>query len=720
MRFKTQAKTLETSGEFRKNKFKIAMTAKMFEMLSTKMYSRPEEATFRELLNNGYDAHVAAGKADVPLDVHIPSKTDPVFRVRDYGTGMSDEFVMQNYTTYGDSTKDDDNDAIGGFGIGSKTPFSISSTFTIISIYEGVRQTYTAVIDETGEPDCYAIGEGIKTDECNGVEIIVPVPADKIHGFRNAAPVVLEYYKTLPNINMQEHEYDELRNKEKHIETDDYVFFKSSNGYYNNSKIRVIMGVTAYPVDIDQLELDSTLYSNLRGNSIDLKMEIGDCELQPSREALSYDKLTREVLKEALSCAMENIQQKFCEKIDDIENDFLASIVLNELNTSVNFIPQHYTATDGRKLSVHGQIPYDFRKTEVRKIDNWGYFERLPKLVNSTSLSFRYESNVAFIIDDVPGSYARNERIREAMKDTGYRFFYHFRSRTSVPRAEREEAMKEFRNEILSLIKENAGDPPKDRIIILSETPEVERTSHYATGNSRTSVSGIRRVIDTTFKTYSYISDQLDVINSSVQVDDEKNLPEYGIYIESPRGKPTITDSKQYKILGRINKPTFFVTKTSLRHIPEGWDTAEEAINKFIKNARYGKYLRRKAIRLTCEYGDMIDIARVAKYNPNLKEWIETSAPESFNLLMKYLKEGGGKPQQNNDDVDAVMDAVISLHKNDILNKAKTRWKNRLAKITNDFKSEHYLLHRELFEREFRDEKAIDQILKHVYGFTTS
>ena len=112
------------TGEFR-----IRNSAKAFSILSSGLYANKIRAIIRELSCNAVDSHVAAGKADVPFEVHLPTALSPWFSIRDFGTGLSHEQVTKIYTTYFESTKTDSNDFIGALGLGSKSPFSYTNNF---------------------------------------------------------------------------------------------------------------------------------------------------------------------------------------------------------------------------------------------------------------------------------------------------------------------------------------------------------------------------------------------------------------------------------------------------------------------------------------------------------------------------------------------------------------------------------------------------------------
>jgi sensor histidine kinase regulating citrate/malate metabolism len=117
-----------------KTGFTIAANASMFRILSDGLYSNKIKAVIREVSCNAYDANVDAGNGDVPIVVHLPNDLEPFFSIKDSGPGLNPEQMVDIYTQYGNSTKTDNNNAIGCLGLGSKSPFSYIDSFTVISV----------------------------------------------------------------------------------------------------------------------------------------------------------------------------------------------------------------------------------------------------------------------------------------------------------------------------------------------------------------------------------------------------------------------------------------------------------------------------------------------------------------------------------------------------------------------------------------------------------
>ncbi len=138
------------------------------------LYSNKELAVTREYSTNARDAHIEAGKANVPIEVTLPSLYDPYFTVQDYGIGMSEEELTEVYTKFGDSTKRGSNSYNGMLGFGSKSAIAYTNQFTIVAVKNGIETI--GVI--TRKPDYSIVLKVVASgaaDKPNGVQVKIPV-----------------------------------------------------------------------------------------------------------------------------------------------------------------------------------------------------------------------------------------------------------------------------------------------------------------------------------------------------------------------------------------------------------------------------------------------------------------------------------------------------------------------------------------------------------------
>ena len=297
--------------------FRIRNSAKAFNILSSGLYANKIRAIIRELSCNAVDSHVAAGKKDVPFDVHLPNALEPWFSIRDYGTGLSNDQVTNIYTTYFESTKTNSNDFIGALGLGSKSPFSYTDNFTVTAIKDGKKGIYTAFINNAGVPSIALMAEEA-SDEPAGVEVKFSVndryDFDK---FRQEARYVYTYFSLQPVV---------TGNKDFRIETPAYESKDIIPGVHQYSRSNhgsrsiAVMGNIAYPIEIPQADKALGDLHRLLSCSLELHFAIGELDFQASREGLSYIPQTIDAIKRKLEAVNAVLAGKLAIEADAIEN----------------------------------------------------------------------------------------------------------------------------------------------------------------------------------------------------------------------------------------------------------------------------------------------------------------------------------------------------------------------------------------------------------------
>ncbi|RUU76122.1 hypothetical protein EOC06_28100, partial [Mesorhizobium sp. M7A.F.Ca.MR.362.00.0.0] len=90
-----RAEDFHSGGLTEARSFGFEMNAIAFHAVIDGIYSDKILAPVREYATNAYDAHIAAGKRDVPFILMAPSTLSPYFMIRDFGPGMTHE-VVQN------------------------------------------------------------------------------------------------------------------------------------------------------------------------------------------------------------------------------------------------------------------------------------------------------------------------------------------------------------------------------------------------------------------------------------------------------------------------------------------------------------------------------------------------------------------------------------------------------------------------------------------------
>ena len=316
MKLNKNVNVIERSGQFEESNYTIDATAKAFSILSDGLYANKIRAVVRELSTNAYDSHIDAGKKDVPFEVHLPNSMEPHFSIRDFGTGLSHEDCMDLYTTYFRSNRTESNDAVGCMGLGSKSPFAYNDSFSVESFYNGKHRTYTAYKNEREEP-VFAMLHEKDTSEPNGLRVSFPVQShtydNDFDRFKEESEELYAYFKVKPKVSGQNIELEPVKYL---LEGDGWsVHDGSGTNYYASA----IMGQVCYEIDQDALgdfpnEIKSVLLSK-----IDLFFDIGEINITPSRESLSYNDYTQKAIIRKCEQVLEQAAGIVEQSIEDAE-----------------------------------------------------------------------------------------------------------------------------------------------------------------------------------------------------------------------------------------------------------------------------------------------------------------------------------------------------------------------------------------------------------------
>lgn len=302
--------------------FGMKMNAKAFRALTDTLYSDKIGSIVRELSANAYDAHNAAGRGDVPFEIHLPNEFEPYFSIRDYGAGISPEDIDEVYTVLFESTKDHNNDAVGAFGLGSKTPFSYIDSFTVVSINNGVKYTYSAHMD-AGIPVIVLINS-TETDEHSGLEVNLAVRPTDFHNFHRSTVEQLRYFSVKPVIKNAVVEWDDTTAA---VEIDNNVKLLSHNRF---GRLVCLQGPVGYDIDTYRVyrwaennNKPTNVFDDLnivRGRTIVIDLPIGTLDLIVSREDVSYDDETLENLYNSMREVAQTLRTALVNDLIDTYN----------------------------------------------------------------------------------------------------------------------------------------------------------------------------------------------------------------------------------------------------------------------------------------------------------------------------------------------------------------------------------------------------------------
>lgn len=288
MRLAVAEREVDVVGLDNGKPFRIEATGKAFRVLSSNLYRDKIGAVVREIGTNGRDEHIKLGKPELPFSVHLPNAMEPFFSVRDYGPGISPEDMDAVYTVYFHSTKTHSNRYTGALGLGSKSPFAYTESFTVVSHQSGTKRTYVVYMNKDGVPT-YDLMNEAPTDEPDGLEVSVPVA--RTYDFQTFADRAADIYSRFtPRPTVTGHRGFVFRERRVIINGKGWKLVDGSGPL-------AVMGPIAYrvsPCDIHggyPVELTALL-----GASIEVDFPMGSLDISPGREDLSYDPQTSQTL----------------------------------------------------------------------------------------------------------------------------------------------------------------------------------------------------------------------------------------------------------------------------------------------------------------------------------------------------------------------------------------------------------------------------------------
>lgn len=355
--------------------FTIKESPLAFKILSDSLYSDKPLAVIRELSCNAYDAHAMAENEAKPFDVHLPNQFEPFFSIRDYGTGMSNEDVLGLFTTFFHSTKTTTNKAIGCLGLGSKSPFSYVDQFTITAWFDGQKSEFQAWIDQEGQP-LISLLNSKKSNEPNGIQIHMMVNASDMKAFAERARRFYHRFPVTPNITGNK---DAILTNVKYVlegpnyklrGNDDIVPYGEHKGAY------AIQGVVAYPINAANIteELTYNQRELLTSMAIDIIFPIGELQVAPSREQLSYSKVTQQNIVKALKEIEKHVPKHAKDTLANAKNEFEARLLyhrwLKEGSTESKFMRKvlgNKLKWGGMEIDTHYMKLHMFNKIDFDK-----------------------------------------------------------------------------------------------------------------------------------------------------------------------------------------------------------------------------------------------------------------------------------------------------------------------------------------------------------------
>lgn len=292
----------------RTRSFKVSDDPMLMSMLSTSFYANPHRAMVQEVMFNAWDAHRMSKCQDIPIDIYI--NKDSGFVVRDYGPGIHDDKMEDVYCTYAASTKRDDEDQTGGFGLGSKSPWSYTESFIVTSHHQGVKTMYlmSRVSDDVGGKPGMTQLMSFATDE-TGLSVAVPLADGALYVTRNLVEDVLYLSGIKAILHFKDHEPRLIESQS--VAPTQYVL-DNREGYHSKNPYAVYGGVRYLIPKTDEYAKEFKFVSMISEiSSLFIGFAPHTLSPLPNREGLNMSPSTKENIRAGLELCIERFQKAF-------------------------------------------------------------------------------------------------------------------------------------------------------------------------------------------------------------------------------------------------------------------------------------------------------------------------------------------------------------------------------------------------------------------------
>lgn len=326
---------------------KVSHLEKLIFLLE-EQYQHPLRTLVQEYLSNAKDACVKAN-TPIKIEVTLPTFENPLLKIRDYGTGMSEQEIEDVFFSYGASTKDQSNDEIGGFGVGGKSAFAYTDQLIITGFKNGKVAKFHG--HKQGRKTQYVQILSEDTNEQNGVSIEVPLKAQSLNEdmsavlryvFRATAlwkekPTILnlDYFKSTPHPS-----FEDLTDSIKYTTKNCMILSKKSEAFKDISS-HFVVDIGGIPYGINPKAFNLEVFSKIsqlfketqnqfyiggkaqRKNEYDwqivAKANIGDFSLPVSREEIKIDEHSKKSANELFTKVLTDILALIAEETKNLK-----------------------------------------------------------------------------------------------------------------------------------------------------------------------------------------------------------------------------------------------------------------------------------------------------------------------------------------------------------------------------------------------------------------
>lgn len=543
------ATDLKGSGQFKEVNYSINMSAHAFSTLST-MYSNLYLAIVRELCCNAMDSHVVAGNAHIPFELYLPNGLSPTFKVRDFGTGLSEHAMETVYSSFFTSSKQNDNQQTGCFGLGSKTPYAYTQKFSAISYYNGMCYHYVNVIGDGGNPKLILMAAN-PTSEPNGLEVSFVVQPQHYSEFLRAAQSALRPFALRPVVkgksDFKPHEYP---GKEMFSGPGWSVRSRDQKDYYNMTSYAV-MGNVEYPIGTEKQDLSVNALKVLT-LPIVVDFPLGSFEMTPSRESIKWTDYSTRCINSRLETVYDELVFQLDKKFENAKTSWEASLIYYDLMVSTPIKEMGYKPLwNGAEITTIRDVITGIKATKFLACSTNDRSSSANRCSKSLVQHIKTEKEVDLYLADFPGAtYRLANLVRDKFTRTDYCYLIDV---ADAPDDFVSPDGRSWRDTKLAEFCENMGFG-LDKLKLASAIPKRERSIPQSRTVRHSMLKGSKA------RAFAY---QPSIHGNSDEywVEAEVDLTEPGFYVAIERWNPSGLGpdvTKAYELKGILSSAEYF------------------------------------------------------------------------------------------------------------------------------------------------------------------
>lgn len=303
-------------------------------------YSDSIGSLIRESVANAIDSSRMSNNSPVIARLIKNDQNNWEFQAIDTGLGLSKEDFFKYIGGVGESTKRDNPNVIGGFGIGSKSAGSYTDSYYYTCRKNGVECKFIIFKNEDNT-DLQLIHEK-STTEPNGVIVTVPVKYEDRYDFSNKLSEQLCYFTNL----IIDNQYSPIKNNFKIFKSEDFQWSEICR----DNLLHISLDDVYYPIDYKKLGIKDIYLP------IALKFSLQEgIQPTPSREELQYTSTA----KKLILAKLKKVANWFIEKYNSEWKEYDSFLEAYEfINTNNKYITLQGNEFDITDLQQYSDVKY--------------------------------------------------------------------------------------------------------------------------------------------------------------------------------------------------------------------------------------------------------------------------------------------------------------------------------------------------------------------------